>query len=64
MDTTATGETAMEATPEQLVDRLASVDAAEAPAVADDLARLLAMSLEDSARPHQMEAEFDEAADR
>ena len=63
MDTTAPLEPTNEPSAEELLVRLADVDAADAPTVADDLARLLAMSLDspaDSSR--QLEADFGEVA--
>lgn len=66
MNTTARADSPKETDAADLLEELASADAAHAPEIADVIADLLTTSLEASeAVPHrQLAAEFDGASDR
>jgi len=66
MNTTAPDGTVEETEATTLLERLEAVDAADAPAVADELARALAARLDESdAEPNrQLSAAFDGETDR
>ena len=58
MDTTAPRGSSPDISAGELLERLADVDPADAPPIADELARLLAEGQDAGESPRQLEAEF------